>query len=691
MADFVSKTPFPAGSKAHRDRLIRTPGQILSLTSHLSFSNVTGDCTGESLGGSYTCDVSEYGRQSRTSLGSEHLSSQLVDSPEMRIASSLSFCNNLTNLNTPTSTNTSTVTPLQTNKVRLVRKNSFSEAMAKHVARERGQDLSQAVLDRKPQTEKSPSPEQLNTSALQPLPNTSFDFGPDKSMEFGSNMSNDYMKYDEVFEEDKENICLPSSPLNYLPSSPFTARKLSTDREARSPPYRPSPPQSQLFNDESRGSVSSSPKYCDSHHLHNSLKINISPLRHEEEVKDGEAEDTPNISPTSRSYNLTAQENMRALRDTDTTLSPESLRGDTSASRWDSDIILDSQMERDESEVIVSRSSGEDMSPSPQHCHTPTQSTRPRDGGGSLKRKCSSSPSHSSLTSDLTDMVLTKKAKLEVDSKSSSSSEEEAQAGYGFSTPVQKSSSLLSAVPHWLRQWKVQKAVTFVSPAGLTPVQPPGQPQPSLQMPFSLAELDTSHSQQPSSTPVTQTPSRQTPLRTPKSVSRPKRDTKQSRILGTPDYLAPELLLGQGHGAPVDWWALGVCLYEFMTGIPPFNDDSPSLVFDNILSLNIEWPQGEEALSLNAVQCIMSLLCLDPSLRLVVIIIFLSHLWTYDRADEEAIQNRIRLTRDVKWTEILEQEPPFVPAPDSDTDTTYFNAKNIVQKVKVSSVDINHI
>ena len=49
------------------------------------------------------------------------------------------------------------------------------------------------------------------------------------------------------------------------------------------------------------------------------------------------------------------------------------------------------------------------------------------------------------------------------------------------------------------------------------------------------------------------------------------------------------------------------------------------------------------------------------------------------------------LTRDVKWTEILEQEPPFVPAPDSDTDTTYFNAKNIVQKVQVSSVDINHI
>ncbi|KAH6939384.1 hypothetical protein HPB50_017744 [Hyalomma asiaticum] len=57
----------------------------------------------------------------------------------------------------------------------------------------------------------------------------------------------------------------------------------------------------------------------------------------------------------------------------------------------------------------------------------------------------------------------------------------------------------------------------------------------------------------------------------------------QQRLLGTPDYLAPELLLGQEHGAPVDWWALGICLYEFMTGLPPFCDQSPEAVFRNIL------------------------------------------------------------------------------------------------------------
>lgn len=74
----------------------------------------------------------------------------------------------------------------------------------------------------------------------------------------------------------------------------------------------------------------------------------------------------------------------------------------------------------------------------------------------------------------------------------------------------------------------------------------------------------------------------QTPFRTPKSVRRCP-DQSNDRILGTPDYLAPELLQAKRHGPEVDWWALGVCMYEFMTGIPPFNDETPQKVFENIL------------------------------------------------------------------------------------------------------------
>ena len=50
----------------------------------------------------------------------------------------------------------------------------------------------------------------------------------------------------------------------------------------------------------------------------------------------------------------------------------------------------------------------------------------------------------------------------------------------------------------------------------------------------------------------------------------------------------------QGHAAEADIWALGVCFYEFVTGLPPFNDDTPDLIFHHILHHEIEWPEGDD-------------------------------------------------------------------------------------------------
>ena len=61
------------------------------------------------------------------------------------------------------------------------------------------------------------------------------------------------------------------------------------------------------------------------------------------------------------------------------------------------------------------------------------------------------------------------------------------------------------------------------------------------------------------------------------------------RAVGTPDYLAPELLLGTGHGLEVDWWSLGVIVYEFVYGAPPFAADTPEEIFQNILD---RWVMG---------------------------------------------------------------------------------------------------
>ena len=63
------------------------------------------------------------------------------------------------------------------------------------------------------------------------------------------------------------------------------------------------------------------------------------------------------------------------------------------------------------------------------------------------------------------------------------------------------------------------------------------------------------------------------------------------RIVGTPDYIAPEVIRGSPHDRMVDWWSLGVMIYEFITSVPPFNDTSIERIFDNILNGQIEWPE----------------------------------------------------------------------------------------------------
>lgn len=63
-------------------------------------------------------------------------------------------------------------------------------------------------------------------------------------------------------------------------------------------------------------------------------------------------------------------------------------------------------------------------------------------------------------------------------------------------------------------------------------------------------------------------------------------------ICGTPEYIAPEILLNQGHGKPVDWWTLGILLYEMLAGYPPFQDDDPMNIYRKIINTKPKYPDG---------------------------------------------------------------------------------------------------
>uniref|UniRef100_A0A2P2JRE8 non-specific serine/threonine protein kinase n=1 Tax=Rhizophora mucronata TaxID=61149 RepID=A0A2P2JRE8_RHIMU len=86
--------------------------------------------------------------------------------------------------------------------------------------------------------------------------------------------------------------------------------------------------------------------------------------------------------------------------------------------------------------------------------------------------------------------------------------------------------------------------------------------------------------------------------------------------VGTPDYLAPEILLGTEHGYSADWWSVGIILFEFITGIPPFTAECPEIIFDNILNGKIPWPSAPDDMSFDAQDLINRLLILDPDQRL---------------------------------------------------------------------------
>ncbi|KAF1835443.1 putative response regulator receiver RIM15p [Decorospora gaudefroyi] len=143
------------------------------------------------------------------------------------------------------------------------------------------------------------------------------------------------------------------------------------------------------------------------------------------------------------------------------------------------------------------------------------------------------------------------------------------------------------------------------------------------------------------------------------------------KFVGTPDYLAPETIAGNGQDEVSDWWSLGCILFESLYGYPPFHADTPDEVFQNILARKILWPEDDDELydiSDEAKDLMNRLMCSDPAERLGA-----------NKDDKfasggEEIRSHPWFAG-VNWETLRDDEASFIPAPENPEDTEYFDAR----------------
>ncbi|XP_024124350.1 microtubule-associated serine/threonine-protein kinase 3 isoform X3 [Oryzias melastigma] len=143
------------------------------------------------------------------------------------------------------------------------------------------------------------------------------------------------------------------------------------------------------------------------------------------------------------------------------------------------------------------------------------------------------------------------------------------------------------------------------------------------------------------------------------------KDTREfidKQVCGTPEYIAPEVILRQGYGKPVDWWAMGVILYEFLVGCVPFFGDTPEQLFGQVVNDEIIWPDEEDALPSDAEDLISRLLRQNPMDRLGT------------GGANEVKMHIFFLGLD--WNSLLRQKAEFVPQLESEEDTSYFDTRS---------------
>ncbi|XP_035911789.1 serine/threonine-protein kinase N isoform X2 [Anopheles stephensi] len=136
---------------------------------------------------------------------------------------------------------------------------------------------------------------------------------------------------------------------------------------------------------------------------------------------------------------------------------------------------------------------------------------------------------------------------------------------------------------------------------------------------------------------------------------------------GTPEFLAPEVLTETSYTRAVDWWGLGVLIFEMLVGESPFPGDDEEEVFDSIVNDEVRYPRF---LSLEAIAIMRRLLRKNPERRL-----------GSSERDAEDVK-RQAFFRNIVWDDLLlrKVKPPFVPTVRSPEDVSNFDEEFTSEK-----------